>query len=86
TTPDQKTELTSASKLFRDAKNETVAQLVDDEVRLIAKQDELEKKLYNVQLKGLSLVDTLETLLINFEKDADILRKDFTISDKRYWW
>ncbi|CAF4719372.1 unnamed protein product [Rotaria sp. Silwood2] len=86
TTPDQKTELTSASKLFREAKNETVAQLVDDEARLIAKQDELEKKLYNVQLKGLSLVDTLETLLINFEKDADILRKDFTISNKRYWW
>ncbi|CAF5027304.1 unnamed protein product, partial [Rotaria sp. Silwood1] len=58
----------------------------DDEARLIAKQDELEKKLYNVQLKGLSLVDTLEILLINFEKDADTLRKDFNVNDKRYWW
>ncbi|CAF1461168.1 unnamed protein product [Rotaria sordida] len=86
TTSDQKVELTSAAKLFREAKNETVAQLVDDEARLIVKQDELEKKLYNVQLKGLSLVDTLEMLLINFEKDADILRKDFSVSDKRYWW
>ncbi|CAF5131351.1 unnamed protein product, partial [Rotaria sp. Silwood1] len=86
TTSDQKVELTSASKLFREAKNETVAQLVDDEARLIAKQDELEKKLYNVQLKGLSLVDTLEILLINFEKDADTLRKDFNVNDKRYWW
>ncbi|CAF1318391.1 unnamed protein product [Rotaria sordida] len=86
TTSDQKVELTSAAKLFREAKNETVAQLVDDEARLIVKQDELEKKLYNVQLKGLSLVDTLEILLINFEKDADILRKDFSVSDKRYWW
>jgi len=46
----------------------------------------LKKKLFNLQLKGLSLVDTLEALLINFEKDADILRKDFNINDKRYWW
>ena len=100
-TPDQKTELVSASKYFREAKSETVAQvscqssgirlisfeqLVDDEARLIARQDELEKKLYNVQLKGLSLLDTLDVLLINFEKDAETLKKDFNISDKRFWW
>jgi len=60
--------------------------LTDEEARLITKQDELEKKLFNVQLKGLSLVDTLETLLINYEKDAEVLRKDFSINDKRYWW
>ncbi|CAF4899799.1 unnamed protein product, partial [Rotaria socialis] len=86
TIPDQKVELNSASKLFREAKNDTVAQLIDEETRLIIKQDELEKKLYNVQLKGLSLVDTLEAILINYEKDADTLRKDFNLNDKRYWW
>lgn len=46
----------------------------------------MEKKLYNVQLKGLSLLDTLEMLLINSEKDADLLKNDFKISDKRFWW
>ncbi|CAF3338150.1 unnamed protein product [Rotaria socialis] len=86
TIPDQKVELNSAAKLFREAKNDTVAQLIDEETRLIIKQDELEKKLYNVQLKGLSLVDTLEAILINYEKDADTLRKDFNLNDKRYWW
>lgn len=59
---------------------------MDDEARLITRQDELERKLYNVQLKGLSLLDTLDVLLVNFEKDAEILKKDFGINDKRYWW
>ena len=59
---------------------------MDDEARLIARQDDLEKKLYNVQLKGLSLLETLDVLLINFEKDAEALKKDFGISDKRFWW
>lgn len=104
TPSDQKSELTSATKYFREAKNDAVAQvkfkflynfsnfffknkkLVDDEARLITRQDELERKLYNVQLKGLSLLDTLDVLLVNFEKDAEILKKDFGISDKRYWW
>ena len=61
-------------------------QLAEDEARLLSKQDELEKKLFTIQLKGLSLVDTLETLIIQYEKDADILRKDFNVPDKRYWW
>ncbi|CAF1050154.1 unnamed protein product [Adineta ricciae] len=86
TISDQRTELTSASKLFREVKNDTVAQLAEDEARLVSKQDELEKKLFTIQLKGLSLVDTLETLIIQYEKDADILRKDFNVPDKRYWW
>ncbi len=59
---------------------------MDDEARLIARQDDLEKKLYNVKLKGLSLLDTLDVLLINFEKDAETLKNDFKISDKRFWW
>ena len=61
-------------------------QLVDEEMRLISRQDDLEKKLFNVHLKGLSLLDTLELLLINSEKDAESLKKDFSIPDKRYWW
>ncbi len=59
---------------------------MDDETRLIARQDDLEKKLFDVQLKGLSLLDTLAVLLINYEKDAETLKKDFGISDKRFWW
>lgn len=55
-------------------------------MRLISRQDDLEKKLFNIHLKGLSLLDTLEILLINSEKDAESLKKDFSISDKRYWW
>lgn len=61
-------------------------QLVDEEMRLITRQDDLEKKLLNVQLKGLSLVNTLETLLLHSEKDADTLKKEFGLPDKRYWW
>ncbi|CAF1142164.1 unnamed protein product [Adineta steineri] len=86
TTSDQKSELTSASKLFREIKNDSSAQLVDEETRLITKQDELEKKLQTIQLKGFSLVDTLDLLIIHNERDADLLRKEFNISDKRYWW
>ncbi|UJR14874.1 hypothetical protein I4U23_001859 [Adineta vaga] len=86
TTSDQKSELISAAKLFHEVKNDSVAQLTEEEARLISKQDELEKKLFTVQLKGLSLVDTLETLIIQYEKDADILRKEFNMNDKRYWW
>ena len=61
-------------------------QLVDDEARLITRQDELEKKLLNVQLKGLSLVETLETLLVASEREADLLKKEFNMPDKRYYW
>jgi vacuolar protein sorting-associated protein 16 len=60
--------------------------LIDDDARLIAKQDEIEKKLISVQLKGLSLVNTLEYILPYNERDADQLRKEFNITDKRYYW
>lgn len=86
TVSDQKVELQSAGRYFREAKNDVATQLIDDEIRLIARQEELEKKLFNVQLKGLSLLDTLEVLLLNYEKDAETFKKDFYINDKRFWW
>lgn len=61
-------------------------QLVDDEARLISRQDDLEKKLINVQLRGLSLVDTLEILLVHNEREADLMKKEFNMSDKRFYW
>lgn len=59
---------------------------MDEEGRLISRQDDLSRKFPTVQLKGLSLLQTLEILLINSEKDAESLKKDFSIPDKRYWW
>ncbi|CAF1279221.1 unnamed protein product, partial [Didymodactylos carnosus] len=86
---DQKIELSNASKLFKEIsnKNELITQLIDDEQHLITRQDELEKKFLNLpSLKGLSLCETIEQLLIANEKEAEQLKKDFGISDKRYWW
>ena len=59
---------------------------MDEESRLISRQDDLSRKFSTIQLKGLSLLQTLEILLINSEKDAESLKKDFSIPDKRYWW
>ncbi|CAF1582199.1 unnamed protein product, partial [Didymodactylos carnosus] len=82
----QKTELSNASKLFKEVKNDFIAHLVDDEQRLITRQDELEKKILNSLLKGLSLCATIEQLMMNNEREAEQLKKEFNMPDKRYWW
>lgn len=61
-------------------------QVIDDETRLISRQEELEKKYFNIPFKGLSLLETLEVLLLDYEREAEALKRDFAISDKRYWW
>lgn len=60
--------------------------LCDDEIRLLTRQEELEKKLNNVQLKNLSLVNTIEVVLTQSERDAELLKKEFNLNDERFCW
>jgi hypothetical protein len=61
--------------------------LITDEIKLIKKQNELDKS-YRLQLTGKSMYDTIGDLIKKgLFKEAEELRKDFKISDsdKRYF-
>ncbi len=62
-------------------------QLVDEQIRLLAFQQALEKEDgHRSQYTGLSLNETIRQLLFrNMSKKAEKLRSDFKVPDKRYW-
>lgn len=84
-------ELHMALESFRLAGNDFMASATEEQQRLIARQKKLGEKLKQLEgpenVVGWPLYDTIE-ILINFKlyKQADDLRKDFKMSDKKYWF
>ncbi|ETS65113.1 hypothetical protein PaG_00571 [Moesziomyces aphidis] len=86
--PDKIFNLKTAMKFFSEDKERVLeAKLVDEQIRLLAFQQALEKEDgHRSQFTGLSLNETIRQLLFrNMSKKADKLRSDFKVPDKRYW-
>ncbi|SNX85643.1 related to vacuolar protein sorting 16 [Melanopsichium pennsylvanicum] len=86
--PDKVFKLKTAMKFFGEDKERVLdAKLVDEQIRLIAVQQALEKEDgHRSQYTGLSLNGTIRQLLFrNMSKKAEKLRSDFKVPDKRYW-
>lgn len=62
------------------------AELCADTSRLIKLQKTLSTK-YNVSLNGLSIHETIQELLLIGElKEAERIRSEFKVPDRRFWW
>ncbi|SPC62637.1 related to vacuolar protein sorting 16 [Ustilago sp. UG-2017b] len=86
--PDKIFKLKTAMKFFGEDKERVLeAKLVDEQIRLLAFQQALEKEDgHRSQYTGLSLNETIRQLLFrNMSKKAEKLRSDFKVPDKRYW-
>lgn len=60
-------------------------QMVEDQLRLLAFQQALEQETLGLNYVGLSINETVHTLIIRGnEKKAEKLRSDFKIPDKRF--
>ncbi|KAF2355730.1 Vps16 C-terminal [Trinorchestia longiramus] len=78
--------LQSTAECFRRAKNELSTQLTEEQMRLLKCQVGLEE-VHQKSYVNLSLADTLSQLLHdNHTKDADKIRTDFKLTDRRYWY
>ncbi|XP_018019087.1 vacuolar protein sorting-associated protein 16 homolog [Hyalella azteca] len=78
--------LQSTAECFRRAKDELGVQLTEEQMRLLKCQVGLEE-LHHKSYVNLSLVDTLMQLIRdNHIKDAEKIRADFKITEKRYWY
>ncbi|XP_008323608.1 vacuolar protein sorting-associated protein 16 homolog [Cynoglossus semilaevis] len=79
-------QLQNAVDEFNRAKNDFSAKATEDEMRLLRLQRKLDDE-KGLRLLGLSLQDTMETLLSSgLHKQADQIYRDFKVPDKRYWW
>ena len=86
--PDKVFKLKTAMKFFSEDKERSLeTKLVDEQIRLLAFQQALEKEDgHRSQFTGLSLNETIRQLLFrNMSKKAEKLRSDFKVPDKRYW-
>ncbi|KAL1140171.1 hypothetical protein AAG570_000103 [Ranatra chinensis] len=78
--------LVAAQEMYKRAKNDVNAALCEEQLRLLKVQHALEEK-FGKDLVGKSLHETLKLLLTKNEiKQADKLRADFKVPDRRYWW
>ncbi|XP_074594304.1 vacuolar protein sorting 16 [Brevipalpus obovatus] len=85
-TPEEKRYLFEAQECFRKAKDDFAVSSLEDQLKLIENQEKLEKTCKQ-PFVGLSLQETMQRLLREGEeKLAEGLRKDFKVSERRYWW
>ncbi|XP_047477267.1 vacuolar protein sorting-associated protein 16 homolog [Penaeus chinensis] len=78
--------LQGAAELFRKAKNETACQMTEEQVKLVRWQVRLEDGQHKPYVNK-SLYDTLHQLLIDGQiKEAEKLKTEFKIPERRYWW
>jgi len=78
--------LQSALDSFKKAKNEFSSSIIDEHLRLLKYQIKLEEKFHRSYV-NLSLQQTMQELIIEKEyKLSEELKKDFKVSDRRYWW
>lgn len=86
--PDKVFKLKTAMKFFSEDKERVLeAKLVDEQIRLLAFQQALEKEDgHRSQFTNLSLNETIRQLLFrSMNKKAEKLRSDFKVPDKRFW-
>ncbi|KAK3890447.1 hypothetical protein Pcinc_005604 [Petrolisthes cinctipes] len=78
--------LQSATGLFRKGRSEAQQQLTEEQIKLYRIQVRLEES-YQHSFTDLSLHDTVHQLLLSGQlKEADKLRSEFKIPERRYWW
>ncbi|CAG8504867.1 16310_t:CDS:10 [Funneliformis caledonium] len=77
-----------ASKWYQDDKEHAFeAKAIDEYIKLLQTQAQLEKEIPNQQLVGLSLNDTVhKCITTNHSSKANKLKSEFKIPDKRFWW
>lgn len=89
--PGKKSEIQLALEAFRLAGNDFMASATEDQIRLIARQRKLDERAKQTDsltsLVGLSLYETVDALIrLKMYKAADEVRKDFKMSEKKYYW
>ncbi|KAK4881688.1 hypothetical protein RN001_005007 [Aquatica leii] len=78
--------LTSATEAYKKARNEVGYSICEETLRLLKYQRLLEDKI-NENLVGKSVHDTCKRLLeLKDYKEAEKVRNNFKIPEKRYWW
>ncbi|XP_071521416.1 vacuolar protein sorting-associated protein 16 homolog [Panulirus ornatus] len=78
--------LQSAAELFRKAKSESACQMTEEQIKLYKWQIKLEDSQQKAYANK-SLHDTVHQLLTDGQiKEAEKLRVEFKIPDRRYWW
>ncbi|OSC98084.1 vacuolar protein sorting-associated protein 16 [Trametes coccinea BRFM310] len=79
----------AAQKFFSEDKDRSFeAKMMDESVRLLTLQQQLEKEADGkVAFFGLSVNETIRTCLVNgMAKRADKIKSDFKVPDKRFWY
>ncbi|KAF5305511.1 hypothetical protein FQA39_LY01602 [Lamprigera yunnana] len=78
--------LTSAAEAYKKARNDTGYSICEETLRLLKYQRSLEDKI-NENLVGKSVHDTCKRLLeLKDLKEAEKVRSNFKIPERRYWW
>ena len=79
--------LKDAKSDFASAKAEIVTQLTDDQIRLYKSQQAMDDTSRTKEFFGLSLHEYMLKLIQKGKyKEAENVKKDFKMSDKKYWW
>lgn len=88
--PSKKSEIQLALDAFRLANNDFMVSATEDQIRLLNKQKKIEEKLKqtsSINLVGQSLYETIQSLLkLKMYKQAEDIKKDFKMSEKKYYW
>ena len=75
-----------ASVFFKKGKQDFAVSVVDEQVKLIRQQTRMKDK-SEFDWHGLSIADTIKALLKSGKyRVADDARKEFKVSEKRFWW
>ncbi|KAF5302481.1 hypothetical protein FQR65_LT08571 [Abscondita terminalis] len=78
--------LTSAAEAYKKARNEVNFSICEESLRLLKYQRSLEDKI-NESIVGKSVHDTCKRLLeLKDIKEAEKVRYNYKIPEKRYWW
>ncbi|CAI2176411.1 4285_t:CDS:10 [Funneliformis geosporum] len=77
----------ASSRYQEDKEHAFEAKAIDEYIKLLHTQSQLEKEIPHQQLVGLSLNDTVhKCITTNHSNKANKLKSDFKIPDKRFWW
>ncbi|KAK8732371.1 hypothetical protein OTU49_007058, partial [Cherax quadricarinatus] len=78
--------LLGAVELFRKAKSESASQMTEEQIKLFKWQMRLEESQHKPYANK-SLHDTVHQLLLDGQiKEAEKVRAEFKIPERRYWW
>ncbi|KAG5349976.1 hypothetical protein C0989_000951 [Termitomyces sp. Mn162] len=78
----------AAQKFFSDDKDRAFeARIMDESVRLLTIQQQLEKEMGKIEFFGTSVNETMRLCILNgLSKRADKVKSDFRVPDKRFWY